>query len=97
MWKRLEDHHVGCAEALNKKASTNVPDVIQTMMVFHQAKNRVKSRRSVKSAQDHVKVANKDTLEVEKEKDTVRKEVEDVQRVLEAMRTRTHPATVDDD
>ena len=95
MWKRLEDHHVGCAEALNKKASTDVPDVIQTMMVLHQAKNRVKSRRSVKSAQDHVKVANKDTLEVEKEK--VRKEVEEVQRVLEAMRTRTHPATVDDD
>ena len=39
----------------------------------------------------------KDDLETEKEKDATQKEVEDLQRVLEPKRARTHPVTADDD
>jgi hypothetical protein len=59
--KRLQNRHVDCAEALTKKAATDAqaaaavspdtPNVMQTMMLFQQAKKkkRTSSARSRKS------------------------------------------------
>ena len=47
--KRLEENHVGCAEALAKKAAADKPNVMQTMMLLQQA------RFCAKAAQDRAK------------------------------------------
>ena len=51
-------------------ASPNTPNVLQAMMQLEQAKN-------------HAKVANKVTLEAEKEKNVAEKEVEELKRQLQ--------------
>ena len=79
LWKRLEDNHGKYAEALTEKGAADVqtaatasPDttnVLRAMIQVEQVKNREK-------------VVNKVALEVEKEKDTVEKKVEELNRQL---------------
>jgi hypothetical protein len=71
---------------------------MQAMMLFQQAKNRAKATQDrAKAAQDEAKVANKVALQAEKDNDVAQKEVQELQRVMEPKRARTHPATSDDD
>ena len=52
MLKRLQDRHAEYAQAVAKaeKNADNAPNVMQTLILFHQAKDREKSRsRSRKS------------------------------------------------
>ena len=106
--KRLEENHGNCAEALTKKAaadaqaaaavSPDTPNVMQVMMLFQQTKNRAKAAQDhAKAAQDQAKVANKVALQAEKDNDVAQKEVQQLQRVMEPKRARTHAATADDD
>jgi len=44
-----------------------------------------------------VKAVNKVALEVEKDNDDVQKQIQELQRVMEPKRVRTHADTVDDD
>ena len=91
--KRLEEHHVGCAETLAKKTavdgegagavsleeSPDTPNVVQAMMQLEQAKTRSNA-------------ANKLALEEEKELDAAEKAVEELKRQLQPKRTNTHDA-----
>ncbi len=68
------------------------------MMMFQEAQDRAKaSQDQAKTAQDQAKVANKVSLQVGKDNDTAQKELQELQRVMEPKRARTHVATVDDD
>ena len=67
------------------------PDAMQAMMRLSAAKNRAKA------AQDRAKAANNDALQAEQEKDVAEKEVQELQRVLEPKRARTHAASAHDD
>jgi hypothetical protein len=84
--KRLQNRHVDCAEALTKKAtadaqaaaalSPDTPNVMQTMMLFQQAKKRAQAAQDrEKAAQDQAKAAKKVALETEKDNDAAQKEV----------------------
>jgi hypothetical protein len=106
--KRLQDRHVDCAEALTKKAaadaqeaaavSADTPSVLETMILLQQVKKRAQaSQDRAKPAQDQAKVANKVALQAEKDNDAAQKEVQELQRVMEPKRARTHAATADDD
>jgi hypothetical protein len=78
--KRLQHRHVDYAESVAKKAaadtvsaatvSPDTPDVLQAMMQLQQAKSRTE-------------VANKLSLETEKEKDSAQKVVEELKRQLD--------------
>ena len=66
--KRLQEKHGKCSEALTNKAAADVqagasvhtPNVLQAMMMFHQAQHRAKAAQDhAKAAQDQAKVANK--------------------------------------
>jgi hypothetical protein len=91
--KRLQDHHVDCAEAVAKKATADAasaatvdpdaPNVLQAMMQLQQAKSRAEA-------------ANKLVLEAEKERDTAEKAVEELKRHLQPKRLRTDDDTGDD-
>ena len=84
--KRLQEHHVGCAEAVAKKAAADAvsaatvdpdaPNVLQVMMQLEQAKTRAKT-------------ANRLALEAEKEKDAAEKAVEELKRQLQPKRAHT--------
>ena len=79
-------------------AGASKTNVMQVMILFHQSKNRAKaSQDHAKASQDQVRVAYKLVLETEKENDAVQKEVQDLQRVMEPKRARTHDDTVHDD
>jgi hypothetical protein len=72
--------------------------VLQAMMMFQQAQHRAKAVQDhAKTAQDQAKVANKVVLEAEKDNDADQKEFQELQRVMEPKRARTHAATADDD
>ena len=105
--KRLEENHGNCAEALTKKAaadaqaaagvSPDTPNVMQTMMLFQQATKRAQAAQDrAKAAQDQAKAAKKVAVEAEKDNDAAQKEVQELQRVMEPKRARTHVATVND-
>ncbi len=47
--------------------------------------------------QDQAKVSNKVALQAEKDNDAAQKELQELQRVMEPKRARTHAATADDD
>ena len=67
-------------------------------MVLTQVKNRPKTEKDLaKVSEDLTNTVNKVALETEKEKDSDKKEVQEIQRVLEPKRSRTHPPTFDDD
>jgi hypothetical protein len=96
--KRLEENHGNCAEALTKKAAADAqaaaavhtPNVMQTMMLFQQAKKRAQAAQDrAKAAQDQAKAAKKVALETEKDNDAGQKEVQELQRVMEPKRART--------
>jgi hypothetical protein len=98
--KRLQDRHGEYAQAVTNagKAPVHVPNVMQTMMMFQQVKHRAKTAQDrAKSTQVQTKVTNKVALETEKENDTAQKEVQELQRVMEPKKVRTHSATADDD
>jgi hypothetical protein len=89
-----------CVQVVVKaeKSAADAPNVMQAMMLFQQAKNRAKATQDrAKAAQDEAKVANKVALQEEKDNDDAQKEVQELQRVMEPKRARTHPATADDD
>ena len=68
------------------------------MMLLHQARFRVKAAQDrAKASQDQTKTVNKVALEAEKDNDAAQKEVQELQRVMEPKRPRTHAATADDD
>jgi len=68
------------------------------MMLLHQARFRAKAAQDrAKAAQDQTKTVIKVALETEKDNDAAQKEVQDLQRVMEPKRPRTHVATADDD
>jgi len=72
--------------------------VLQAMMLFQQAQHRAKAAQDhAKAAQDQAKVANKVALQAEKDNDAAQKELQELQRVMEPKRARTHAATADDD
>jgi hypothetical protein len=104
--KRLQEKHGKCAEALTNKAAADAqaaaavhtPNVLQAMMLFQQAQHRAKAAQDhAKAAQDQAKVANKVALQAEKDNDAAQKELQELQRVMEPKRARTHAATADDD
>ncbi len=65
--------------------------------MFQQAQHRAKaSQDRAKAAQDEAKVTNKVVLQTKKDNDVPQKEVEELQRVMEPNRARTHSATADD-
>ena len=67
-------------------------------MLFQQAQHRAKAAQDhAKAAQDQAKVANKVALQAEKDNDAAQKELQELQRVMEPKRARTHAATADDD
>jgi hypothetical protein len=55
------------------------------------------AQKRAKVAQDQEKTVNEVALETEKENDDAQKEVQELQRVMETKRTRTHATTVHDD
>ena len=84
----MQDRHdFRCAEIVVKKAAADVdspatvspdaPNVLQAMIQLEQAKTRAKA-------------TNKVALQVEKEKDTAEKEVEELKRHLKPKRAHTH-------
>jgi hypothetical protein len=101
--KRLQDRHGECAQAVAKaeKAAAHAPNVLYAMMLFQHAKNRAKaaqdrakaSQDRAKAAQDQAKASNKVALQTEKENDSAQKEVQELQRVMEPKRARSHAAT----
>jgi hypothetical protein len=102
----LQEKHDKCAEALTNKAAADAqaapavhtPNVLQAMMMFQQAQHRTKAAQDhAKTAQDQAKVANKVALQAEKDNDAAQKELQELQRVMEPKRARTHAATADDD
>jgi hypothetical protein len=104
--KRLQEKHGKYAEALTNKAAADAqaaadvhtPKVLQAMMMFQQAQHRAKAAQDhAKTAQDQAKVANKVALQAEKDNDAAQKELQELQRVMEPKRARTHAATADDD
>jgi hypothetical protein len=105
MLKRLQDRHDECGQDVAKaeKAAADAPkspkpDVMQAMMLMEQARFRAKSAQDLtKASQDQAKAANKVALEAEKDNDAAQKEVQELQRVMEPKRPRTHAATADDD
>jgi hypothetical protein len=103
--KRLQEKHNTCAEDLTQKASTDAqaaaavhtPNVMQTIMLFQQAKKRAQAAQDhTKVAQDQAKVTKEVALEAEKDNDTVQKEVQKLQRVMEPKRARTNATTAND-
>ncbi len=90
--KRLQDRHVEYAQSVAKKAvadatstptvNADTPNVLQAMMKLEQTKARAKT-------------ANKVALEVEKEKDTAEKAVEELKWQLQPKTTRTDDDTGD--
>jgi hypothetical protein len=70
---------------------------VSTVLLLDGAWIAKDSQDLAKASQDQVKDNNKVSLEVEKDKDAVQKEVEELQRVMEPKRPRTHAATADDD
>jgi hypothetical protein len=61
--KRLQDRHVQCVQAVVKaeKAASDAPNVMQSMILFRESKNRAKaSQDRAKASQDKAKVDNKD-------------------------------------
>ncbi len=97
--KRLQEKHGKCAEALTQKAATDAqaaaavhtPSVLESMMLFHQAKKHAQDVQDrAKAAQDQVKAAKKVALEAEKDNDAAQKELEELQRVMELKRARTN-------
>jgi hypothetical protein len=92
--KRLEENHVGCAEALAKKAAADKPNVMQTMMLLQQARFRAKAAQDrAKTTQEQAKAAN---MVAEKDNDAAQKEVQELQRVMEPKRARTNATTAND-
>ena len=67
------------------------PDAMQVMMRLSADKNRAKV------SQDRAKNTNNDVLKVEQENDAAEKAVQELQRVLEPMRARTHAVSAHDD
>ena len=103
--RRLQDRHVEYAEAVAKKASVDAqaaadvhtPNVMQTMMLFQQAKKRAQTAQDrAKATQDQAKSAKKVALEAEKDNDAAQKEVQELQRVMEPKRPRTNATTPND-
>jgi hypothetical protein len=95
--KRLEENHVGCAEALAKKPAADTPNVMQTMMLQQQARFRAKAAQDrAKTTQEQAKAANMVALQTEKDNDTAQKEVQELQRVMEPKRARTDATTAND-
>jgi hypothetical protein len=89
---------VGCAEALARKAAADAPNVMQTMMLLQQARFRAKSAQDrAKATQEQAKSANKVVLQAEKENDASKKEFQELKRVMEPKRARTHADTAEDD
>jgi hypothetical protein len=103
--KRLQEKHGKCAETLTNKsaahakaAAAHTPNVLQAMMLFQQAQHRAKTAQDhSKASQDHEKVVHQVALQAEKDNDAAQKELQELQRVMEPKRARTHAATADDD
>jgi hypothetical protein len=71
---------------------------MQVMILFQKAQHRAKATQDrVKTAQDQAKVTNKLVLQTEKDNEAAQKDVQELQRVMEPKRVRTHAITVDDD
>jgi hypothetical protein len=71
---------------------------MQVMMRLQQARFRAKaSQDRAKTSQDQAKSSNKVALVSEKENDGPQKEVQELQRVMEPKRPRSHAVTDDDD
>ena len=92
------DHSDNCVVAAQAWLATNhvdnmetKPDAMQAMMRLSAAKNRAKA------AQDRANAANNDALQAEQGKDAAEKEVQELQRVLEPKRARTHASAHDDE
>ena len=84
--------------ALAKKAAADSPNVTQSMMLLQQGRFCAKDAQDrAKDAEDQVKADNKIVLEAEKDNDAVQKEVEELQRLMEPKRARTHAVAANDD
>ncbi len=67
-------------------------------MLLQQTQHRAKAAQDhSKASQDQAKVSNKVALQVEKDNDDAQKELQELQRVMEPKRSRTHTVTADDD
>ncbi len=103
--KRLQKKHGKYAEALTQKAAADAqaaaavhtPNVMQTMILFQQAKKRVQAAQDrAKAAQDQAKATKKVALEAEKDNDAAQKDFQELQRVMEPKRARTNATTAND-
>ncbi len=100
--KRPQDRHGEYDEdiAKTKKGTADTPNVIQDMMLFQEVKDREKA------TQDHTNECKNLAKKKSRQQgcsgggegnDTVQKEVEELQRVMEPKRTRRYVTTVHDD